>query len=181
MEMSHLLYVKVGRDHPKETFLIACCGVSEVGGSSPGSLEVPLNESWHWGLTRLQVGEMEWLLCLPSSRGFHSVVLSQDQRAVRNPCKTGNGSTREGGKACSWLMKYSDWEEQISVEKREVCGNPKCPHVPLEALWSERGGGRSVPEYLRAETGADKTYSKPVFITYRDPWILMASVSGCFS
>lgn len=59
MEMSHLLYVKVERDHPKETFLTACCGVSEVGGSSPQSLEVPLNESWHWGLRHLQVGVME--------------------------------------------------------------------------------------------------------------------------
>lgn len=58
MEMPHLLYVKVDRDHPKETFLTACCGVSEVGGSSPQSLEVPLNESWHWGLTHLQVGVM---------------------------------------------------------------------------------------------------------------------------
>ena len=98
MEMSHLLYVKVERDHPKETFLIACYGVSEVGGSSPRSLEGPLNESWHWGLTSLQVGDMEWLLCLPSSRGFHSVVLSQDQRAVSNPCKTGSGGTRGVGK-----------------------------------------------------------------------------------
>lgn len=59
MEMSHLLYVKVERNHPKETFLTACCGVSEVGGSSPQSLEVPLNESWHWVLRHLQVGVME--------------------------------------------------------------------------------------------------------------------------